>query len=124
MPALTSALIGAALGAGKYALDQSSADKQRAAAAENNKYSPWTKMTMEMPKNPSLGNDLLQGGATGLLMGMKSGAGGDSGAEDEDGLDTDNIAAVNRVKNSLADGPLATNKNIGNSIAKISSWGK
>lgn len=62
-------LLGAGLGAGKYALDKKASNAERARNAEANRYSVWTGQNYAMPQDPRLGSDLLQGLGMGAMAG-------------------------------------------------------
>lgn len=74
LPLLTAAGIGALLGGVKhYAFDKPGEEADRKLAAETARYSPWTGMRPGQVKRANLGGTLIQGGATGALLGQQLG---------------------------------------------------
>ena len=62
--------IGAGLGLLKNVEGQAQAAAQRKAEAAKTRYSPWTGMMGQAVRSPSLIGDVVQGGATGAMLGQ------------------------------------------------------
>jgi len=76
MEPLTIALIGGGLGLGKGLMDQEAADKQRKMAAVTARWSPWTGMSPQMPKEANMVGSTLEGALAGAMLGKQFGGGG------------------------------------------------
>jgi len=74
MDPITIALIGAGLGLGKGMMDQEAADKQRKMAAVTARWSPWTGMSPQMPKDANVLGSTLEGALAGAMLGKQFGA--------------------------------------------------
>lgn len=71
LPLLAPLAIGAAAGVGKYFLsDKPRYNAEKKLAAETQRYSPWTGLQANTPRNPSMFENVLQGGMTGLQLGQ------------------------------------------------------
>lgn len=58
----------AASSAAKYASSKAQADKDRELASQTARYSPWTGLKMDAPKDPSLGDAVAGGLGSGLAL--------------------------------------------------------
>jgi hypothetical protein len=85
IPLLVPLALGAAAGIGKYfASDKPRYDAEKKLASETQRYSPWTGLQAQAPRNPSMFENVLQGGMTGLQLGQGiSALGGAAGAGEE-----------------------------------------
>ena len=80
-PLAIAAIIGAIVGAAKhYGVDKPQEEKERKLAAETARYSPWTGMKPGTVKRANLAGSVIQGGATGAMMGAGLGAGAPAAA--------------------------------------------
>ena len=67
---ILAAAIGAALGAAKFADSKSKANSERKSQSKIQRYSPWTGMTGDTVKGPSLIGELSKGAAVGSMFGQ------------------------------------------------------
>jgi len=76
MEPLTIALIGGGLGLGKGLMDKEAEDRQRKLAAITARWSPWTGMAPQMPKDANMLGSVLEGALAGAMLGKQFGGGG------------------------------------------------
>lgn len=73
-------LAGAALGVGKSIMGGQEAKRKRKAEGTIAQWSPWTGMSAQRVDEPDTFGNILQGGATGAMLGQGIGAAGAAGA--------------------------------------------
>lgn len=76
MDPLTIALIGGGLGLGKGLMDKDAEDRQRKVAAITARWSPWTGMSPQMPRDANVLGSTLEGALAGAMLGKQFGGGG------------------------------------------------
>lgn len=72
-------LAGAALGVGKSIMGGQQAKRNRKAEGTIAQWSPWTGMSAQRVEDPDTFGNILQGGATGAMLGQGIGAAGAAG---------------------------------------------